>query len=397
MKVLLAHNFYRSSAPSGEDSVYRNERKLLENRLEVVAYERHNDDIDESTLAKKMALAKDCAWSKRTYQELKALIQETRPDVAHFHNTFPLISPSAYAACRELHVPVIQTLHNFRLICPNALLLREGKPCEACVGTNLLPALRYRCYRDSLVATAAQVWALQSNRWRGTYQHLVNCYIAPSQFSASRLIAGGIPSDRMEVKGHFLPDPPPPGPGNGGYVLFVGRLSKEKGAEVLINAWRHISNVPLKIIGDGELRRDLEAEAVRCKLDVEFLGFLPHAEVLALMGNALALVMPSLCYETFGMAGMESFALGTPVLASRIGSLSELVEDGVNGLKFEAGNPRDLADKVLNLKGCKEALPSYRKRARMTFESKYAAAPNADSLITIYKKMIAEAATQADH
>src|SRR5439155_20501152 len=209
MRILLAHDFYRSSAPSGEDAVFRNERALLEkNRNEVIPFERCNDEIDDSGFGKRVRLALDGAWSKSIYEGLSDVVRRTRPDLVHFHNTFPLISPSAYAACQDNAVPVVQTLHNYRFVCANALLMRDGRPCEDCVGTSLLPALRYRCYRGSLPATGAAVWMLASNRWRGVYQKLVNRYVALTDFAASRLIAGGLPSCRMEIKPNFLPDAP---------------------------------------------------------------------------------------------------------------------------------------------------------------------------------------------
>jgi len=209
LKILLAHNFYRSAAPSGEDAVYRAERALLARAgHEIIAYERHNDTIDDSNLRKNIDLALSGAWSRHSYAEISALIRRARPDIAHFHNTFPLISPSAYAACRDNGVPVVQTLHNYRLICANGLLLRDGKPCESCVGTSLWPALRYRCYRGSLPATGAVVWMLARNRRRGTYRHLVDRYIALTRFAAGRLAAGGLPAERITVKPNFLDAPP---------------------------------------------------------------------------------------------------------------------------------------------------------------------------------------------
>jgi glycosyltransferase involved in cell wall biosynthesis len=230
MKILLAHNFYRSSAPSGEDSAYCSERRLLERHFTVIPYERFNDGIDESTLIKRVKLALAGAWSRRTYDELSALIKKSRPDVAHFHNTFPLITPSAYAACRDAGVPVVQTLHNFRMICPQAMLLRNGRPCELCLHGSILNALRYRCYRDSFPATLAQVWTLAFNRYHGSYQHLVNRFIALTHFTAEKFITAGFSHERITVVPNTLIDVPLAGAGAGGYALFVGRLSPGKGA-----------------------------------------------------------------------------------------------------------------------------------------------------------------------
>lgn len=389
MRVLLAHDFYRSSAPSGEDAVYRHERTMLETAgVEVIPFERRNDAIDDSTFPRRVSLALNTAWSRKSYDEISELVRKTKPDVAHFHNTFPLISPSGYAACRDNGVPVVQTLHNFRLICPGALLLRNGKPCEACVGATLLPALRHRCYRNSAAATAAQVWTLVRNRWHGVYAELVDRYIALTRFAASRLVAGGLPADRIDVKPNFLPDDPGQGAGDGGYAVFVGRLSEEKGVRVLLSAWRAVAGVRLKIAGDGPLRAELERQAVREGLTVEFLGYRRKDEVNALLRNAAVSILPSICYEGIPMSMIESFACGTPVVASRIGSLAELVEDGVTGVKFEPGNPTDLVAKVAGLGMSPGRLAGLRTTTRNTFESQYTAKKNLQALLGIYGKVV---------
>lgn len=384
VKVLIAHNFYRSSAPSGEDVVYRNERALMERQIEVIPYERFNDDIDESTLGKKIRLAFNGSWSRHTYQELSAVIQKNRPDVAHFHNTFPQISPSAYAACQDNGVPVVQTLHNYRFICPGGLLLRDGRPCEDCVGTSLLPALQHRCYRRSLPATGALVWMLTRNRWHGTYQTLVNRYIALTEFAASRLIAGGLPEDRICIKPNFTPGVTAPGPGDGGYAVYVGRLSEEKGVRTLMSAWKRLPEVPLKILGDGPLRKELERSAAIEKLPVEFLGFCDRTTIDSVVGRATFQIVPSEWYETFGMVAIEAYACGTPVIASRIGSLNEIVQDGVTGVKFDPGNPRDLAEKVNALWVDRVRQTMFRRSARECFEKNFSSEKNYEALMAIY-------------
>lgn len=390
MRILLAHNYYRSSAPSGEDAVFLNERTLLESRCEIVPYERHNDDIDESTLGRKIRLGLNAAWSRKTYEELCALIHKTQPEIAHFYNTFPLISASAYAACQEKGVPVVQTVQNYRFVCPNGLLLRGGKPCEDCFGTNFFPAIRYRCYRASLPATGAVVWSLLNNRWRGTYSNLVNRYIAPTQFGANKLIQGGLPKHRMEVKPNFLPVIPAPGTGSGGYALFAGRLSSEKGLRTLLEAWKSVKRFPLKIAGEGPLRGELESLATMQNLPVEFLGRVSYSEVLDLTRDALFLVVPSEWYEGFPMVVVQALACGTPVIASRLGSLDEIVEEGKTGLKFEAGNPQDLAIRVNELISDRPRLALMRIHARSSFEAHYTAEKNYSELMEIYQSAICD-------
>ncbi len=366
--------------------VFQNERALLERSgMEVIPFERFNDTIDDSTFGKRVRIALDTAWSRRTYDELRTLLAKTRPDVAHFHNTFPIISPSAYAACQHEGVPVVQTLHNYRLICPGALLMRNGMVCEACVGRSLWPALRHRCYRGSLPATAALVWMLTSNRWRGSYQTLVSRYIALTHFAAAKLAQGGLPAERIAVKPNFLADVPEPGDGKGGYAVFVGRLSEEKGVHTLLDAWRDLRDVPLKILGDGPLRGRLEVQARNSGLAVEFLGFRPRNDVMAWVRGASLQVIPSECYEGFPMAVLEAYACGTPVVASRIGSLDEIVEEGVTGAKFQAGSREDLARTVRAMLASPEALGRMRAQARRVFEEKYTAERNLALLSKIYR------------
>lgn len=392
MKILLAHNFYRSSAPSGEDAVYRNERALLERHAEVVVYERHNDNIDESTLARKIRLALDGAWSKTTYREVSDLVRREKPDVAHFHNTFPLISPSAYAACRDQGIPVVQTLHNYRFVCPNALLLRDGEPCEDCLAGSLLPALRFRCYRDSFPATLAQVWTIVSNRRRGTYRQHVDRYVALTRFAAGKLVVGGLPADRFVVKPNFLPDPPAIGTGAGGYLAFVGRLSSEKGLQTLLEAWKQLPAWELRVVGDGPLQPALETRSAELGLPVTFLGYRARQQVLDIVGNAAALIVPSECFETFGLVVIEAYACGTPVLASRIGSLAELVREGKTGATFRPGDPADLAATVRRVIGDAGLLSRMRKFAREEFENRYTQGANLDQLMIIYSEAIKQAA-----
>lgn len=389
MRVLLAHNFYRSSAPSGEDAVFRNEQALLlEKGVDVVPYEMFNDKIDTSSLAHRTRLALNTAWSNDTYQAMGHLIKQTKPDIAHFHNTFPQISPSAYAACRDSGVPVVQTLHNFRFICPGGLLLRDGRPCEDCVGTNLLPALRYRCYRGSLPATGALVWMLVRNRWHGTYTTLVNRYIALTEFAADRLIAGGLPRDRMSVKPNFAPSISEPGPGDGGYAVYVGRLSPEKGLRTLISAWKLIPEIPLKILGDGPLREELVDLSLKNNLSIKFLGFCDRTTIVDTVGRAALQVIPSECYEGFPMAILEAYASGTPVVASRIGSLNEIVREGGTGVKFKAGDADDLAQTVKQLLGDPTRLSAMRKKARAEFLANYTPERNFQLLMDIYSRTL---------
>lgn len=387
MRVLLAHNFYRSAAPSGEDTVYREERALLERHgVEVIPYERQSDELDTAGVLTLARSALHASWSDAAARELSSLIARTRPDVAHFHNTFPLISPSAYGACAAAGVPVVQTLHNYRLICAGAMLYRDGVPCEDCVGGSLLPALRHRCYRDSLPATVSVVNMLWSNRRRGTYSSLVQRYVALTEFARERFIAGGLPADRIVVKPNALTSPPPAGSGKGGHVVFVGRLSAEKGVHTLIDAWRALPDIRLKIAGDGPMRAQLEEQARRDGLNVEFMGRLERSRVAEVLGEALFSVVPSQWFEGFPMVVVEAFACGTPVVASRLGSLAEIVREEITGRLFTPGDPEALAAAVRAMFHAPEALREMRKHAREEFEARYSAAASFQTLMEIYQR-----------
>ena len=367
--------------------VYRNERILLESHdIKVIPFERYNDDIDDSNLSSRIRLALSTTWSQQSYQAIADIIRRERPDLAHFHNTFPLISPSAYAACKKYNVPVVQTLHNYRLICPGALLQRDGHPCENCVGTNLLPALRHRCYRGSLAATGALTSMLAYNRIRGSYQYNVDSYIALTQFAASKLKEGGLPANKIFVKPNFLPDPPEPGLGQGGYAVYVGRLSSEKGVLTLIKGWKSLKHIPLKILGDGPLKAELIETARAASLPVEFLGSVDRKQVLEIVRGAAFQIIPSEWYEGFPMVVLEAYACGTPILASKIGSLDEIVLQDITGLKFTPGNPDDLTSTIQSLWPNKEKLLSYRTNARRQFDYAYSEKTNVTKLLDIYSK-----------
>ncbi|MEW6587445.1 MAG: glycosyltransferase, partial [Nitrospirota bacterium] len=236
LKVLLVHNFYQSSSPSGEDGVFRNEVELLrKNGVDVVLCERHNDEIKDYGLWDKFRLPFKNIWSKRTYNEIRELLKKEKPDIAHFHNIFYLISPSAYYACKEAGVPVVQTLHNFRFVCINGLLLRNGKVCEECVGRSPWKGVKYGCYRDSQIYSFPIALADAIHGSFGTWERKIDAFIALTEFGKKKYVECGLPERKMFVKPNFLPDPPSPNYAHNGYAIFLGRISAEKGLSVLIN------------------------------------------------------------------------------------------------------------------------------------------------------------------
>ncbi len=381
MKVLLVHNYYQQGG--GEDQVFLAEQDLLRsNGVDVLTYTASNDVIEEQSRLKS---ASDTLWNRAAAGELAEMVRSGDVDVVHFHNTFPVISPAAYGAVRRAGAAVVQTLHNYRLLCANALLFRDGHVCEDCLGkTPPLPAVQHACYRDSRAASGVVVAMQTAHRLRGTYARDVDAYIALTDFARQKLVQGGLPADKMTVKPNFLAHDPGQGGGAGGYALFVGRLTPEKGVETLLEAWKTLGpSLPLKIAGAGPLEGWVE-QAARATPGAEFLGRQDRAQVLGLMKNAAMLIVPSRWYEMFPMTIVEAFAVGLPVVASDLGSLSSIIEHGRNGRHFEAGNAGDLAAQVGQLLARPQDLADMRARARQDYLRHYSAEANFQQLTEVY-------------
>jgi glycosyltransferase involved in cell wall biosynthesis len=384
MTVLMVHNEYRQ--PGGEDIVFFQEASLLESHgHRVIRYQVHNDRTAEMGPA---TLATKTVWNSSAYRELSTLIRKEQPRIVHFHNTFPLVSPAGYYAAAG--VPVVQTLHNYRLLCPNGLFFRDGRPCEDCLGKAVpLPGVVHGCYRGNRGATSVVTAMLATHRAVGTWARKVDLYVALTEFARRKYIEGGLPVDRLVVKPNFVSPDPGPGDGDGGYALFVGRLSPEKGLGTLIDAWRgRRAAMPLKVVGDGPLA-NLVRRASRKNPRIELLGRRSIEEVHALMRRAAVLVFPSELYETFGRVAVEAFAAGTPVVAADIGAAAELVDHGRTGVLFRRGDAEDLSVQVRRLARHPHELETMRKVARAEFENKYTAERNYLMLMKIYQSVVA--------
>jgi glycosyltransferase involved in cell wall biosynthesis len=385
MRVLVAHNAYQLAG--GEDAVFRSETQLLrQNGHEIFEYLDDNRRVSELGTAR---LGMETMWSRSSYEKLSAVLTESRPDVVHFHNTFPLISPSAYYAARKHDVPVVQTLHNFRLLCANAIFMRDGRPCEDCL-TRSVPfaGVLHKCYRDSRTASAGVAAMVTLHRALGTWRNLVDVYIALSEFARTKFVAGGLPRHKIVVKPNCLSDDPGLGLGQRTFALYVGRLSPEKGIATLLSAWQRIGDrLPIKIVGEGP-EADRVRGAARQFAGIEFLGAEPRTRVLSLLKEASVLVVPSVCYENFPVVAAEAFATGTPVLASNIGSLPAIVEPGQTGELFRPGDATDLAEKMMWLVDHPAELEAMRPRARLEFERKYSAGVNLNLLLQAYRRAL---------
>lgn len=390
MKIVVVHNTYQQ--PGGEDIAFQSERNLLRDAgHQVVEYGRSNFEVERySGFIGQIALAKHTIWASDTRREFRELLAAEKPDIVHVHNTFMMISPSIYWACRDMQVPVVQTLHNFRLLCPGAIFLRENKVCEECVEHSLWRSVRHGCYRGSRSATAVVAGMLKAHRLSGTWSHVVNHYITTTEFSRSKFIAGGLPAERISVKPNFVYPDPGPRTRTGEYALFVGRLSPEKGLHTLLAAWERLTSpILLHIVGDGPLRAELEQQAQQRGLSsVYFRGQLTREETLAAMRGARFLVFPSECYEGFPMAIAEAFASATPVLCSRMGAMKELVDDGRTGLHFTHASPTDLAAQVTSAWTQADHLAAMGREARREYEAKFSPERNLAILLEIYQRLL---------
>ncbi|MDE3101422.1 MAG: glycosyltransferase family 4 protein [Chloroflexota bacterium] len=385
MKVLLVHNSYRFAG--GEDRAVAEDRELLESHgHQTRTYTRSYAELAAvRSLGGRVRLAADVVWSRRTQRELTEVLRTWRPDVAHFHNIFPRISPSAYAACRAVGVAVVQTLHNYRLVCVDGKLLRDARTCELCLTASRYAGVRHSCYRGSFTQSALLTAAIALQEKRGTWRRDVDAYVALTRFGRSVFVRAGLPPDRIFVRGNALRAPPPAPYGGPRSAIFVGRLSAEKGLWPLLEAWRDVPDVPLAVIGDGPLAPALRAAIARdgCH-NVHLLGELPHDEVLERIAGSGMLIFPSIWYEGLGYSLLEALASGRPVIASDTGAQAEVVTHGVNGLLVPPGDGHAIAVAVRSLVADPDRAALIAQGARRVFEERYSLSTSYAKLIQIY-------------
>jgi glycosyltransferase involved in cell wall biosynthesis len=389
MKILLIHNTYQQAG--GEDVVFEQERRLLQQHgHEVATYQRSNHELEQLSTFERLALVTRITSAEDSKLAIRKIIDTFQPDLVHAHNTFMMISPSVYEACGEAQVPVLQTLQNYRLLCPAALLFRDGHVCEECTEHGLLRSVQHGCYRGSRSTTAAVALMLKTHRKRGTWNDAVTGYVVATEFARQKFIDGGLPAEKIYVKPNFVDPDPGERSRPGDYALFVGRLSPEKGLSTLLAAWNRLdSSIPLVIAGDGPLRTALEAEVAKNNLrQVSFAGRLNSAETRAAMKQARFLVLPSLWYEGFPMVMAESLACGTPVVGSRLGAMQEIITDRRTGLHFNTGDAADLADKVSWAWNHGAELAAMGREARRDYEALYTPEMNYTLLMAIYQQVI---------
>jgi glycosyltransferase involved in cell wall biosynthesis len=356
---------------------------------DVRIYVRDNDEIDSGGLIRAASLAMNTVWARDTYRELKIILSNDKPDIAHFHNTFPQVSPSGYDACRNEGVPVVQTLHNYRLLCPGATFYRDNAFCDRCLDGSLLNSVVHGCYRGSHAATAVTAAMLGIHRFKKTWSSRVDQYIALTEYGRRMFIRGGLPAEKVTVKPNFVANDPGPQERRGTYAAFVGRLSPDKGLRTLLAAWKRLPEIPLLIAGDGPIRAELEAEVEKQGLrNVIFKGHLSKTDTISTIRGARFLVFPSEWPEGFPMTIAESFACGVPVVCSEIGSLPEIVSSGKTGLLFRTGDPGHLAQTALHAWNNFEATGALGRNARVEYQARYTPRQNYRQLMDIYERAV---------
>lgn len=380
----MAHN--RQLARGGADVVYEREvEHLVARGHQVERFEVTNHDLEAVGRA---GAGMRAVWNAAAVRDLTVLFRRFAPDVLHVHTPFPLMSPAVFRVARRLGVATVTTVHGYRYSCPAGTLLRDGRPCRSCVGRRIkLPAVIHGCYHDSRVASAAVGGGLSFHHLIGTLPGAIDRYLALTAFGRDQLIADGVPASKVVVRPNFVLDPGPPRIRRDGHLLFAGRLTEEKGVATLVEAWRGYSgSMRLVVVGDGPLRPLVDALARRDPR-VTVTGWLTPGEVLGWVALAEALVFPSEWPEALPLVVLEAFAAGTPVVASDLDNVGELVEPGSSGWRFRAGDPGDLT-RVLGLVEGAHRGP-LRAGSRACFEARYHPDPVMDQLESIYAEVVA--------
>ena len=380
-KVLIVHNYYQ--IPGGEDTVVANEKKLLEDHgHETVLYTRHNSELKTLSKIQKILLPISTVFSVQTYKEVKKIIKEQKIELVHVHNTLNMVSPSVYYAAFHCHIPVVQTVHNFRLLCPGATFFRDGHVCEECLSKGLTCAVKHKCYRGSTVQTLACVLSTWFHRTIGTYRKLN--YICLTEFNKEKILnLKQIKEEKVFVKPNFVQESESivPYDQRKNQFIYVGRLEEIKGIEILLKAWKLLGEgaPELLMCGRGPLEEWAKNYIEENRLsNIKMLGFVENTQVRKMIGESKALILPTQVYEGFPMTIAESYACGTPVIGSDLGNTGNLIEVGKSGWKFTADSPEALAQAVGKMKDSFLELPQ-------EIIGKYSAESNYRKLREIYE------------
>jgi glycosyltransferase involved in cell wall biosynthesis len=391
VKVLLVHNCHRSGSASGDDGVYKKEVEFLERHgHNVIRYNPCNDEFDGKGPLGKLSIALQIPWSLKTVSSIREMVRRERPDVAHVHNFFPLISPSVYHVLESEGVPIVQTLHDFRFLCANAFFMRDGRICKGCEDSWFFKSIRHGCFKGSRLQTIPVAVMMKFHNLSGTFRRKIDAYVCLTESQKAIYLKACYARERIFMKPNFVEDTfEDKGNAKGDYALFIGRLGKEKGIHTLMKAWRALPNIPLRIIGDGPDALQFREIANNYHIDnVEFLGSRLHKECMRILDGARFLVMPSICYETFGLTIVEAFSHAKPVIASNLGAMADIVTQGKTGLLFNPGDAADLAQKVMELWNDPLRCEAMGLAARREYETKYTPEKNCEMLMSIYRAVI---------
>lgn len=391
-RILQIHNFYQ--IPGGEDVVVNNEKKLLEEHgHQVFTYYRSNKELNEGGKGKKLLIPFTAVFSLRTYREVKKIIKQEKIDIVHVHNTLMMVSPAVFYAAFHSKVPVVQTLHNFRMLCPAGSFFRDNVICEECVDHGMKCAVRHKCYRNSKLQTIVSAAILQIHRMMGTYRR-VN-FICLTEFNREKLLSSLDPGKkvvdpkRIYIKPNFTFAEgirPVHGKPKEEYFLFAGRIEALKGIDIAIKAFEMLPEEKLYIAGSGPMAEEMENYVKEHHMkNVTFLGYLQKEEMTEKFYHAKAVVMTSQCYEAFAMTIAEAYSYGVPVIAGEVGNMAGMVKEGVTGVKFTYNSAEDLAKKVREFN--RMDLVQMKENAREFYEKRLRPEDNYQKLVQIYENI----------
>ena len=394
LRVVVVHNRYRSEQPSGEDRVVDQEMELLAAAgHEVELFGRRSDDIASMSLPRKALVPLQVPWNGKVRAELAALLRASRPDVVHIHSTFPLLSPSVVAACRDAGIPAVATLHNYGLVCATGTMYRNGRHCTDCASTRAAAAVIHGCYRGSRLASVPVAIGLAVNRDR--WLTGIDRFFCISDAQRHLLVGAGIPGAALVVRHNMVPEPEVRRQGPGEHVLYVGRLTQEKGVRLLMEAWDRLADIgepglPLVVAGAGPLDGEVARWAAH-RSDVRLVGLQTRRQCTELTARAAAVVTPSVWPEAFGLVAVEAMAAGVPCVASATGAFVEVVDDGVTGILHSPGDVASLAAAVAHVVGSPAVNARMGVAARERYERMFAPPVGLAALVGQYRSVIAAA------
>ncbi len=385
-RILMVHNYYQ--IPGGEDTVVANEMQMLKKYgHHVVFYSRNNSELNEMSKFQKLFLPVNTIFNFRTYRDIKRIIKQEKIDIVHVHNTLNLISPSVYYAAIQCGVPVVQTVHNFRLLCPGAIFYRNGHICEDCLEKGLWCAIRYNCYRNSKMQTLACVISTKFHRIIGIYGKIN--YICLTDFNKEKLLKlKQVKENKIFIKPNFVENTQKfiPVEKRENQFVFSGRLDKLKGIDILLKSWKKMGKRAPKLIvcGTGPMEEWCKEFVEKNKINVEIKGFISNEDVKKILANSKALILPTQLYEGFPMSIVEAYSVGTPVIGSNIGNVKSVIEERITGVIFTPTSKEMLIEAIIYILG----FHNIQESTKNVYLEKYTIQKNYIKLLNIYESVM---------